>query len=82
MKTEALARPLCRTRFHLIHACKFRKSLLMFFSYTNIKELSLYITDIMCNCLLKHVSEENVEVTKRRGRRGKLLLDDLEESRG
>jgi hypothetical protein len=38
------------------------------------------------NCLLKHVAEEkiegNIEVTGRRGRRCKQLLDDLKETRG
>jgi hypothetical protein len=53
----------------------------MFFSYTNRKEMSLYIICIICNCLLKHVSERKIEVTRRRGRRGKQPLDDLEERR-
>ena len=38
------------------------------------------------NCLLKHVIErkieERIEVTGRRGRRCKQLLDDLKEKRG
>jgi hypothetical protein len=38
------------------------------------------------NCLLKHVTERNlegrVEITARRGRRHKQLLDDLKEKRG
>jgi hypothetical protein len=38
------------------------------------------------NCLLKHVSERKgegrIEVTGRRGRKCKLLLDDLKEKRG
>jgi hypothetical protein len=36
------------------------------------------------NCLLKHVIEGKIEgkVTGRRGRRGKQLLDELEERRG
>jgi hypothetical protein len=38
------------------------------------------------NCLLKHVTEGNlegrIEVTVRRGRRRKQLLDDLKENRG
>jgi hypothetical protein len=38
------------------------------------------------NCLLKHViegkTEETVDVTGRRGRRRKQLLDDLKERRG
>jgi hypothetical protein len=38
------------------------------------------------NCLLKHVIEEKiegrVEVTRRRGRRHKQLVDDLREKRG
>jgi hypothetical protein len=34
------------------------------------------------NCLLKHVTEEKVEGTRRRGRRHKQLLDDLKEKRG
>jgi hypothetical protein len=33
------------------------------------------------NCLLKHVIEENMEGTRRRGRRRKHLLDDLKEKR-
>ena len=32
------------------------------------------------NCLLKHVIEEKVEVTGRRGRIDKQLLDDLKET--
>jgi hypothetical protein len=38
------------------------------------------------NCLLKHVTEGKrrgkIEVTGRRGKRGKQLLDDLKERRG
>ena len=38
------------------------------------------------NCLLKHVIEgkidRRIEVTRRRGRRRKQLLDDLKEKRG
>jgi hypothetical protein len=33
------------------------------------------------NCLLKHVIEGKIEVTGRRGRRSKHLLDDLKEKR-
>jgi hypothetical protein len=33
------------------------------------------------NCLLKHVSVGRIEVTGRRGRRCKQLLDNLEEKR-
>ena len=40
----------------------------------------------MCrNCLLKHIIErkiEGIEVTGRRGRRHKQLLDDIKETRG
>jgi hypothetical protein len=46
-----------------------------------------WIGHILCrNCLLKHVIEGNIErrieVTGRRGRRCKRLLDDLKETRG
>jgi hypothetical protein len=34
------------------------------------------------NCLLKHVIEGRIEVTGRRGRRRKKLLDDLKATRG
>jgi hypothetical protein len=34
------------------------------------------------NCLLKHVIEGRINVTGRRGRRRKQLLDDLKETRG
>jgi hypothetical protein len=37
---------------------------------------------IICNCLLKHVSEGKMGVTRRRWKRGKQLLDGLEETRG
>jgi hypothetical protein len=33
------------------------------------------------NCLLKHVAEGRIEVTGRRGRRRKQVLDDLKEKR-
>jgi len=33
------------------------------------------------NCLLKRVIEGNIEVTRRRGRRCKQLLDDLREDK-
>jgi hypothetical protein len=40
---------------------------------------------LLRNCLLKHVTEENIEgrteVTERRERRRKQLLDDLKETR-
>ena len=34
------------------------------------------------SCLLKHVIEGKMEMTVRRGRRSKQLLDDLKETRG
>jgi hypothetical protein len=34
------------------------------------------------NCLLKHMIERRIEVTGRRGRMRKQLLDDLKEKRG
>jgi hypothetical protein len=34
------------------------------------------------NCLLKHIIERRIEVTGRRERRRKQLLDDLKETRG
>jgi hypothetical protein len=41
---------------------------------------------LLRNCLLKHVTDRKVEgrieVTERRGRRRKQLLDDLKETRG
>ena len=38
---------------------------------------------ILCrNCLLKHAIEGRIDVTGRRGRRRKQLLDDLQEMRG
>jgi hypothetical protein len=41
-----------------------------------------WIEDILHrNCHLKHITQENIEVTERRGRRRKELLDDLMEMR-
>jgi hypothetical protein len=34
------------------------------------------------NCSLKHIIAGNIEGKKRRGRRGKHLLDDVKETRG
>ena len=43
------------------------------------------VKNLLMNCLLKHVMEEkmegSLEVTGRRGRRGKKLLDNLKEER-
>jgi len=37
---------------------------------------------LLRNCLLKYITEEKVDGTRRRGRRRKQLLDDLKEKRG
>jgi hypothetical protein len=51
------------------------------------KRKANWIGHILCrNCLLKQVTEEKIkgeiEVTRRRGRRRKKLLDDLKDMRG
>ena len=51
------------------------------------KQKANWIGHILCrNCLLKQVIEEKIkeemEVTRRRGRRRKKLLDDLKDKRG
>jgi hypothetical protein len=40
------------------------------------------ITNLRRNCLLKHVIEGNIEVTRGRRSRHKQLVDDLQETRG
>jgi hypothetical protein len=37
---------------------------------------------LLRNCLLKHIFEATIEVTGRQGRKGKQLLDDLQEEIG
>jgi len=51
--------------------------------YTIRRCKASWIGHILCkNCLLKHVIAWRIEVTGRRGRRGKQLLDDLKETTG
>ena len=48
-----------------------------------VSEMRKYLTYVLRrNCLLKHIIEGGVEVTGRKGRRRKQLLDDLKETRG
>ena len=62
------------------------KSIMLFFSYYVVSYNFLYISySVRRNCLLQRVIEEKIkggiEVTRRRGRRRRKLLDDLKERR-
>jgi hypothetical protein len=70
--------------FHSIKISKFLSNIKANITcITIIKRKTKWIGHILVvNCLLKHVMEGKIDVKRRRGRRCKQLLDDLEERSG
>jgi hypothetical protein len=85
LKEEALDRTLWRTRFGRSYGPVVRQTTGWMNEWIKIGTANWHDQILHRNCLLKHVIEEkirgNIEMTRRRWRRRKELLDDLKEKR-